>query len=186
MIDLAEQTRLLGQTPRRLEELRAEIEAIRTGEIRRPVREIAPLSIRAHGLTIQCLQQLDILSTNQYAVMKGGEESLARLAEATLRISIASSLCAFGITGRTDALLYEDSDETPETSRGHLAKAVTNLGTATGTYRVLAQNLSRRLASTAARAEDQPRIDRALANHGATATKPPSVPAAASSRPRSR
>ncbi|MFD3997395.1 hypothetical protein [Streptomyces sp. NPDC058583] len=173
IIDLAEQTRLLGQTPRQLEELRAEIEAVRTGEIRRPVREIAPLSIRAHGLAIQCLRQLDTLSTSQYAVMKEGEENLARLAEATLRISIASSLCAFGITGRTDALLYEDSDETPETSRRHLAEAVTNLGHAAVTYRMLAQRLSRRLASAVARAEDQLRINRGLAGPGVTAPSAP-------------
>ncbi|MFE5298107.1 hypothetical protein [Streptomyces sp. NPDC056632] len=116
--------------------------------------------------------------------MKEGEENLARLAEATLQISIASSLCAFGITGRTDALLYEDSDTSPETSRGHLAEAVTTLGRAAVTYRMLAQRLSRRLASAVARAEDQPRIQRALAGPGVTApssprTTPPTAPQAA-------
>ncbi|WP_318209541.1 MULTISPECIES: hypothetical protein [unclassified Streptomyces] len=117
IIDLAGQTRALGQTPGELQDLRTEIEGIRAGDIARPVREIAPIAVRAHSLAIRRLQQLDTLSTSQYAVMKNGHENLAVLAEAASRISVASSLCMYGITGRTDALLYEDSDGTPQTSR---------------------------------------------------------------------
>ncbi|WP_256220761.1 hypothetical protein [Streptomyces sp. CC53] len=132
------------------------------------------------------MQQLDTLSTSQYAVMKNGHDNLAHLAEAAVRISVASSLCAYGITGRTDALLYEDGDRTPQTSRQYLTEAMDELDRAAGTYRVLAQNLSRRLASATARAEDQPRIDRALAGPGTTTppsplTSPPPAPCAAGS-----
>ncbi|WP_328486054.1 hypothetical protein [Streptomyces zaomyceticus] len=156
------------------------------GDIARPVGQIAPIAVRAHSLAIRCVQQLDNLSTSQYAVMKNGHENLARLAEAALRISVASSLCAYGITGRTDALLYEDGDRTPQTSRQYLTEAIDELDQAAGTYRVLAQNLSRRLASAAARAEDQPRIDRALVGPGVTTlssphTAPPTAPRVAGS-----
>ncbi|MFG3038092.1 hypothetical protein ACGFYZ_14395 [Streptomyces sp. NPDC048330] len=185
LIDLAEQTRVLGQTPAELQDLRTEIEGVRAGGIARPVREIAPIAVRAHSLAIRCLQQLDTLSTSQYAVMKNGHENLAHLAEAAMRISVASALCTYGITGRTDALLYEDSDDTPETSRQYLTQAVDELDRAAGTYRVLSQNLSRRLASAAARAEDQPLIARALAGPSATAPTsprtPPTAPRAAAS-----
>ncbi|MFD8550140.1 hypothetical protein ACFV08_00720 [Streptomyces fradiae] len=119
--DLAEQTRVLGQTPGELQDLRSEIEGVQAGDIARPVREIAPIAVRAHSLAIRCLQQLGTLSASQYAVMENGHENLARLAEAALRISVASSLCTYGITGRTDAPLYEYGDRTPATSRRYLA-----------------------------------------------------------------
>ncbi|GAA3389106.1 hypothetical protein [Streptomyces roseoviridis] len=167
IIDLAEQTRILGQIPGGLQGLRTEIEGVRTGDIARPVREIVPIAVRTHSLAIRCLQQFETLSTSQYAVMKNGHENLAHLAEAALRVSLASSLCTYGITGRTDALLYEDGDRTPETSRQYLTEAMDELDQAAGTYRVVAQNLSRRLASAAARAEDQSRIARSLAGPGA-------------------
>ncbi|WP_435059145.1 hypothetical protein [Streptomyces sp. bgisy060] len=180
IIDLAEQTRLLGQIPAEIADLRAEIEGVRAGELNRPVREIAPIAVRTHHLAGKCLQQLDTLSTSQYAVMKGGHENLAHLSEAAVRVSVAASLCTYGITGRTDALLYEDSDRTPQTSRRHLAEAVAELDLAAGTYGALAQGLSRRLASFTARIEDQALIERALADHTVTATTVPGVPAAPS------
>ncbi|MFF2567271.1 hypothetical protein [Streptomyces sp. NPDC058084] len=183
LIDLAEQTRLLGQTPGELQDLRTEIEGVRAGGITRPVREITPLAVRAHNLSVRCLQQLDALSTSQYAAMKVGHENLAHLAEAALRISIASALCTYGITGRTDALLYEDSDDTPETSRRHLSEASDELGRAARTYRVLAQSLSRRLASAAAQAEDAQRIGRAVGGSGVTTLAPSSAPSPASVPP---
>ncbi|MFJ4338598.1 hypothetical protein [Streptomyces sp. NPDC088915] len=183
-IDLAEQTRLLGLVPGEVEDLRAEIDGVRDGDITRPAREIAPIAARIHQLSIRCLQQLDTLSTSQYAVMKQGPEALARLSEATLRISVAASLCTYGITGRTDALLYEDGDRTAGTSRGYLSEAVEELARAANAYRGLAQHLSRRLASTAARAEDQPLIDRATAEPAPMAAKVPTAPAVPTARAR--
>ncbi|UUS33934.1 MULTISPECIES: hypothetical protein [Streptomyces] len=114
--------------------------------------------------------------------MKDGHENLAFVAEATMRVSLVATLCAYGITGRTEALLYEGTDETPETSRGHLAEANEELRQAAGTYRVLAQNLSRRLASAAARAEDRRRIERALARPGPAPATPAHSPSPASGR----
>ncbi|WP_406738928.1 hypothetical protein OG365_30800 [Streptomyces sp. NBC_00853] len=175
IIDLAEQTRLLGLLPGELGDLRTEIDGVRAGEIARPVREIAPIAVRTHQLAIRCLQQLDALSTSQYAVMKNGHENLAHMSEAALRISVAASLCTYGITGRTDALLYEDGDRTADTSRSYLSEATEELDRAAGTYRGLAQNLSRRLASATARAEDQLLIDRAT-----SATPRPALSAAPS------
>ncbi|MGA5215206.1 hypothetical protein ACPCAE_03895 [Streptomyces cinereoruber] len=172
IIDLAEQTRLLGLLPGELGDLRTEIDGVRAGEIARPVREIAPVAVRTHHLAIRCLQQLDALSTSQYAVIKNGHENLSYMSEAVLRISVAASLCAYGITGRTDALLYQDGDRTADTSRSYLSEATEELDRAAGTYRGLAQNLSRRLAS-AARAEDQLLIDRA-----SSATPRPALSAA--------
>ncbi|WP_282695210.1 hypothetical protein [Streptomyces sp. CC208A] len=186
IIDLAEQTRLFAQTPGELADLRTEIEGVQAGDINRPVREIAPIAVRTHHLAIRCLQQLDTLSTSQYAGMKDGHENLAYLSEAALRISVAASLCTYGITGRTDALLYQDGDRTAQTSRRDLAEAVTELDHAADTYRVLAQNLSRRLASAAARAEDRLLIDRAAAEHTGAAVKVPSVPSAPVGRARAR
>ncbi|MFE2561901.1 hypothetical protein ACFXGT_39030 [Streptomyces sp. NPDC059352] len=61
IIDLAEQTRLLGLLPGELGVLRTEIDGVRAGEIARPVREIAPIAVRTHQLAIRCLQQLDAL-----------------------------------------------------------------------------------------------------------------------------
>ncbi|MCZ0978731.1 hypothetical protein O1L60_04275 [Streptomyces diastatochromogenes] len=183
-INLAEQTRLLGLVPGELGDLRAEIDGARAGDIARPVREIAPIAVRTHQLSIRCLQQLDTLSTSQYAVMKNGPENLARLSEAALRISVAASLCTYGITGRTDVLLYEDGDRTADTSRGYLSEAIEELDRAAGTYRVLAQYLSRRLASAAARAEDQLLIGRVTAERTVTATKVSTAPAAPAARVR--
>ncbi|MFC9486001.1 hypothetical protein ACFTZM_07970 [Streptomyces hydrogenans] len=177
IIDLAGQTRLLGLVPGELEDLRVEIDGVRSSDITRPVREIAPIAVRIHQLSIRCLQQLDTLSTSQYAVMKHGPETLARLSEAAQRISVAASLCTYGITGRTDALLYEDGDRTADTSRRYLSEAVEELVRAAGTYRGLAQHLSRRLASTAARTEDQLLIDRATTERALTAAKGPAAPA---------
>ncbi|MET9373984.1 hypothetical protein ABZX98_07520 [Streptomyces sp. NPDC002992] len=182
MIDLAEQTRLLGELPQELEVLAGAIDTVRAGEISRPVREIVPIAVRAHDLSIRCLKQLDTLAGSQYAVMKDGHENLAFVAEATVRVSLVSTLCSYGITGRTEALLYEGTDETPETSRGYLAEANEELRQAAGTYRVLAQNLSRRLASAAARAEDQRRIERALARRGPAPETPAHSPSPASGR----
>ncbi|WP_329309188.1 hypothetical protein [Streptomyces microflavus] len=186
IIDLAEQTRLLGLVPGELGDLRTEIDDVRAGDISRPVREITPIAVRAHQLSIRCLQQLDTLSTSQYAAMKNGHEHLAHLSEAALRISVAASLCTYGITGRTDALLYEDSDQTAGTSRRYLSEAIGELDQAAGTYRVLAQNLSRRLASAAARAEDQPLIARAAAERAVTAVQIPTAPGASAVQARSR
>ncbi|MFG3348649.1 hypothetical protein ACGF1Z_26765 [Streptomyces sp. NPDC048018] len=186
IIDLAEQTRLLGLVPGELGNLRAEIDGVRAGDISRPVREIAPIAARTHHLAIRCLQQLGTLSTSQYAVMKNGPESLAHLSEAALRISVAASLCTYGITGRTDALIYEDGDRTAGTSRGYLAEAIGELDRAAGTYRVLAQNLSRRLASAAARAEDRLLIDRAAVERTVRTVQVPTEPGGPSVQARCR
>lgn len=185
-IDLAEQTRLLGLVPGELRDLRAEIDGVRAGAIDRPVREIAPIAVRIHQLSIRCLQQLDTLSTSQCAVIEHGPEFLARLSGAALRISVAASLCTYGITGRTDALVYVDGDRTAGASRGYLSAAGEELVRAAGAYRRLSQYLSRQLASAVARAEDQPLIDRAISERPPTASKvaaTPSVPTARARRP---
>ncbi|MFE4801470.1 hypothetical protein ACFRFL_42545 [Streptomyces sp. NPDC056708] len=74
------------------------------------------------------------------------------------------------IHNRTEALLYEDADETPEASRHVLNDAAKRMDIAAKTYRRLAQRLPRRLASTAAQHEEQRLIDRALAGPGITTT----------------
>ncbi|GAU70764.1 hypothetical protein SSP35_22_00680 [Streptomyces sp. NBRC 110611] len=170
IINLTEQTRLLGQVAPALESLREEVERVRGGEISKPVRELAPIAVRAQELANQCTQQLAVLSTSQYTAMKDGPENLAELAEASAQVSLAATLCTLAIHSRTEVLLYEDADETPETSRQNLRGAVEELDFAATTYRRLTQRLSRRLASTAERREDQQLIDRALAAPGATGT----------------
>lgn len=105
MIDLMEQARLLGALPREFEDLAEEIDQVRAGEIARPVREIAPLGVRAHNLSIRCLTQFDTLAKSQYAAMKEGPEALADMAEATLGVAFAAGTCSQAITDRTNALI---------------------------------------------------------------------------------
>ncbi|MFD3808060.1 hypothetical protein ACFWTC_31710 [Streptomyces sp. NPDC058619] len=111
IIDLAEQTRLLGQVAPTLQSLRQEVESVRAGEISKPLREIGPIAIRAQGLAMQCTQQVAVLSTSQYAAMKDGHENLAELVEASTQISLAATLCTFAIHRRTEVLLYEGADD---------------------------------------------------------------------------
>lgn len=80
-----------------LEELRAEVEQIREGDIAKPVREIAPISLRIQQLAMQCTQQFHELSVSQYAFMKDGRENLARLAGACSQVSLAATLCNLAI-----------------------------------------------------------------------------------------
>jgi hypothetical protein len=112
-IDLTEHTRLLGQMAPVLEGLRAEVEQVREGSIAKPVREIAPISLRIQQLTMQCTRQFHELSVSQYAFMKDGQENLARLAGACYQVSRAATLCNLAIYHRTEILLYEDADPTP-------------------------------------------------------------------------
>lgn len=161
IIDLVEQTRLLGQVAPTLKALREEVESVRAGEIAKPLREIGPTAIRVQDFAMQCTQQALTLSTSQYAVMKGGNENLAELVEATMQVSLAATLCTSAINLRTEFLLYEGADETPAASRARLAEATEELDRAATTYRRLAQRLSRRLASFGARHEDQQLIARA-------------------------
>lgn len=91
-IDLAEQTRLLGQVAPTLESLRADVERVRAGEVSKPVRELAPITIRAQELAMRCTQQLAVLSTSQYAAMKDGHENLAELAEVSAQVSLAAAM----------------------------------------------------------------------------------------------
>ncbi|MEU5833011.1 hypothetical protein ABZ820_04875 [Streptomyces diacarni] len=195
-IDLAAQTRLLGQTAHTLETLRTDVEQVRAGEISKPVRDLAPLTIRTQQLATRCTQQLSVLSTSQYAAMKNGHENLASLAEMSAQVSIAATMCTLAIHNRTEVLLYEDADETPEASRRALGEVTDRMELAAKAYRRLAQSLSRRLASTAAQREDQRLIDQALDDRAAPAagelaqeahrlgqaTKPASHPALISSR----
>lgn len=167
IIDLAEQTRILGQLAPTLKSLREEVESVRAGEIAKPLREIAPIALRAHELALQCTRQVALLSTSQYAAMKDGHENLAELVEATTHISLAATLCTFAIHHRTEVLLYEDADETPAASRSTLAEATEELDRAAKTYRRQAQQLSYRLASFAARREDQQLIVQAVDSPGA-------------------
>ncbi|MGW2587354.1 hypothetical protein ACWCYZ_39805 [Streptomyces virginiae] len=111
IIDLAEQTRILGQVPPALASLRQEVESVRAGEIAKPLREIGPIALRAQELALQCTRQVALLSTSQYAAMKDGHENLAELVEAATHISLAATLCTFAIHHRTEVLLYEDADE---------------------------------------------------------------------------
>ncbi|MEU1629225.1 hypothetical protein ABZ746_28700 [Streptomyces sp. NPDC020096] len=168
IIDLAEQTRLMGQTAPALESLREEVDQARAGEISKPVRELAPIALRAQELSMGCTQQLAVLSTSQYAVMKDGHENLAELAQVSAQVSLAASMCTLAIHTRTEVLLYEDADETPEASRRILKDAAERMDVSAKAYRGLAQRLSRRLASAAAQRGDQRLIDQALASPGIT------------------
>ncbi|MCY0933843.1 hypothetical protein [Streptomyces sp. H34-S4] len=168
IIDLAEQTRLLGQVAPALKALREEVESVRAGEISKPLREIGPTAIRVQELAMQCTQQALALSTSQYAAMKDGHENLAELVEATTQISLAATLCTFAIHRRTEVLLYEGADETPAASRSRLTEATEELDRAAKTYSRLAQRLSYRLASFGARHEDQQLIARAAVSPGMT------------------
>ncbi|UIX34364.1 hypothetical protein [Streptomyces sp. GQFP] len=173
---MSEHTRLLGQVARALKDLREEAERIREGDITRPVREIAPLSLRVQQLAMECTRQFHDLSTSQYAVMKGGQENLAHLAGACAQVSLAATLCNLAIHHRTEVLLYEDADPTPMPSRDQLRRAGDEMQRAATTYRALARLLSRRLASAAARTEDQRLIASALANGSERASAPASTP----------
>ncbi|MEU6227511.1 hypothetical protein [Streptomyces sp. NPDC047042] len=161
---MSEHTRLLGQVPAALKDLREAAERIQEGDITQPVREIAPLTLRVQQLSMQCTQQFHDLSRSQYAVMTGGPENLAHLAGACAQVSLAATLCNLAIHHRTESLLYEDADPTPNTSREQLRRAGDEMQRAATTYRALARLLSRRLASAAARHEDQQLITHARAN----------------------
>ncbi|WP_406483918.1 hypothetical protein [Streptomyces sp. NBC_01568] len=163
IIDLVEQTRRLGQAAPTLMSLITEVETVRAGEIEKPVRELAPIAVRLHGLAMQYTAQLATLSTSQYAAMKDGHQNLAELAKACAHVSFAATMCTFAIHRRTEVLLYEDGDETPKASRDNLKSAAEELMHAAKTYRRQAQRLSFRLASTPARHEDQQLIAQALA-----------------------
>lgn len=178
-VDLSEHTRVLGQVAPTLESLRAEVEQVRAGEIPKPVRELAPLAVRAQELATRCTQQLATLSTSQYAVMKGGHENLAELAEVSAQVSLAAAMCTLAIHTRTEVLLYEDADESPQASRRVLNDAAERMDASAKAYRRLAHRLSRRLASAAAQREDQQLIDRALAGPAATAASSAAARAAA-------
>lgn len=178
IIDLAEQTLRLGQVAPALESARAEVETVRAGEIAKPVRELAPIAVRLHGLAMQYTEQLSVLSTSQYAAMKDGHQNLAELAEACTQVSFAATMRTFAIHRRTETLLYEDGDETPKTSRENLHSASEELVRAAKTFRRRAVRLSRRLASSAARHEDRQLIVRAFTDLGIS---PASVGATAAS-----
>ncbi|MFE0680533.1 hypothetical protein ACFW17_06985 [Streptomyces sp. NPDC058961] len=153
-MDLTEHTRLLAEVGSALSELRAEVTRVREGEIAKPVREIAPLSLRVHELAVKCTRQIHDLSVSQYPAMKNGAENLAQLAGACAQISLAATLCNLAIHHRTEILLYEDADATPATSRDQLRRAGDEMHRAATTYRSVTRQLSHRLASSAARAED--------------------------------
>ncbi|MFB8749141.1 hypothetical protein [Streptomyces parvulus] len=153
MVDLTEHTRLLGKVPRTLRELSTEAGRIRKGEIAKPVREITPLSLRVHELAAQCTRQVHDLSVSHYPTTEGGAESLAHLAGACAQISLAATLCNLAIHHRTEIYLYEDADPTPATSADQLRRAEAEMQRAATTYRTVAQQLSRRLASFTTRPE---------------------------------
>ncbi|MEU9564160.1 hypothetical protein AB0D16_19325 [Streptomyces sp. NPDC048161] len=132
-----------------------EVDRIRQGEIAKPVREIAPVSLRIQELALQCTQQLHDLSVSRYATMTGSEENLARLVGACSQISLAATLCNLAIHHRTEILLYEDSDPTPAASRDQLRRAGDEMQRAATTYRAVAVRLSRRLAWAAGWSQDQ-------------------------------
>ncbi len=131
---MTEHTRLIGEVAPALEELSAEAARIREGEIAKPVREIAPLSLRTHELAMKCTQQVHDLSVSQYPAMKNGADNLAHLAGACAQISLAATLCNLAIHHRTDILLYEDADSTPATSRDQLRRAGVEMQRAATTY----------------------------------------------------
>ncbi|MGK9462182.1 hypothetical protein ACSLFT_19380 [Streptomyces sp. G6] len=178
---MTEHTRLLGEVAPALEELSAEAARIREGEIAKPVREIAPLTLRTHELAMKCTQQVHDLSVSQYPAMKNGADNLAHLAGACAQISLAATLCNLAIHHRTDILLYEDADSTPATSRDQLRRAGVEMQRAATTYRAVARRLSRRLASFSARAEDRQLISEA---QGPSPQKAPSAPPAPGARRR--
>ncbi|MFF8981709.1 hypothetical protein ACF08A_33670 [Streptomyces cellulosae] len=179
IVDLVEHARLLGEVVPALSELRAEVEEVRKGEIAKPVREIAPVCLRVQQLAMQCARQFHDLSVSQYAAMKGGEENLAHLAGACSQISLAATLCNLAIHHRTEILLYEDADPTPAASSDQLRRAGDEMKRAATTYRAVAQQLSRRLASAAARSEDHQLIAHALDDEpekASAAARPTPVP----------
>ncbi|MEU3934462.1 hypothetical protein AB0E85_20860 [Streptomyces sp. NPDC029044] len=67
IIDLAEQTRVLGQVAPALETLRDDVRKVRGGEILKPIREPAPIARRTQQLAMHSTQQLHNLSFSQYA-----------------------------------------------------------------------------------------------------------------------
>ncbi|MER5851301.1 hypothetical protein ABT126_30840 [Streptomyces sp. NPDC002012] len=146
---------------------------IRHGEVAKPVREIAPVSLRVQELALQCTRQLHDLSISQYATMKGGEQNLAHLVGACSQISLAATLCNLAIRHRTEVLLYDDADPTPAASRDQLRRASDEMQQAAATYRAVAVRLSRRLASAAAPRQGQ----HAMAD-GSTVTLPEPASAA--------
>lgn len=145
--DLTEHTRLLGEVAPTLQELSDEAKRIREGQIAKPVREIAPLSLRVHELAAQCTRQVHDLSLTSYPTTEDGSESLARLAGACAQISLAATLCNLAIHHRTEILLYEDADPTPATSADQLRRAGVEMQRTAATYRGVAGKLSRALAS---------------------------------------
>ncbi|MFJ4703699.1 hypothetical protein ACIP6I_02395 [Streptomyces anulatus] len=152
---MTEHTRLLGKVAPTLMELSAEATRIRKGEIAKPFREIAPLSLRVHELAMRCTWQVHDLSISQYPAMKDGAVNLAHLAGACAQISLAATLCTLAVHHRTEILLSDNADSTPATSRDQLRRAVAEMQKAASTYGAVAQQLSRRLASPAARDEDR-------------------------------
>ncbi|MFJ4572050.1 hypothetical protein ACIP4W_11560 [Streptomyces sp. NPDC088846] len=154
-IDLIEHARLLSEVAPTLTALRADVDRIRQGEIAKPVREIAPVSLHVEELALQCTRQLHDLSISQYATLKGGEQNLAHLVGACSQISLAATLCNLAIHHRTEVLLYDDADPTPAASRDQLRRASDEMHQAAATYRAMAVRLSRRLASAAAPSHGQ-------------------------------
>ncbi|MGW4671456.1 hypothetical protein [Streptomyces sp. NPDC004324] len=179
MIDLTEHTRLLGQVSRTLRELSTEAGRIRKGEIAKPVREIAPLSLQVHELAAQCTRQVHDLSVSHFPTTAGGAESLAHLAGACAQISLAATLCNLAIHHRTEIYLYEDADPTPATSADQLRRAEDEMQRAATTFRAVAQQLSRHLASFTTRTEP---LHRSSIQSSET-QEAPDTPAAAPSTP---
>ncbi|MGW5650549.1 hypothetical protein [Streptomyces humi] len=118
---MTEHTRLLAEVSPVLKELSAETRRIRKGEIAKPVREIAPLSLRVHELAVQCTRQVHDLSVSQYPAMEGGAESLAHLAGACAQISLAATLCNLAIHHRDHPALPVPSPVGPVPRRGRRA-----------------------------------------------------------------
>lgn len=160
-----------------LEQLSAETTRIRKGEIAKPFREVAPLSLQVHELAMKCTRQVHDLSVSQYPAMKDGADNLAHLAGACAQISLAATLCNLAIHHRTEILLYEDADSTPATSRDQLRRAGVEMQRAATTYRAVARRLSRRLASFSERAGDRQLISAAHQHSPQQAPSSP-VPAA--------
>ncbi|MCX4531071.1 hypothetical protein [Streptomyces sp. NBC_01669] len=172
MVDLTEHTPLLGEVSPALQDLSAEARRIRAGEIAKPVREIAPLSLRVHELAVRCTRQVHDLSVSQFPAMEGGAESLAHLVGACAQISLAATLCNLAIHHRTEIYVYEDADRTPATSADQLRRAGDEMQRAATTYRFVAQQLSRRLASFTTRPEVLHRsTPQAQANPAASASR---------------
>ncbi|MER6531644.1 hypothetical protein [Streptomyces sp. NPDC001508] len=186
---MTEHIRLLGTVAPALKNLCAQVERVRDGEITKPVREIAPISLQLQSLAMQCTQQLHDLSVSQYAAMKGGAENLAHLVGACSQISLAATLCNLAIHDRTEILLHEEADPTPAASRIRLQRAGDEMQRAATTYRAVAQQLSLRMASAAARNEDQQLIAHALAEGSkkppaaTTVAQPATTPLASAGKP---